>query len=162
MTDEPPPNKILEDIILIVIFGLFAFGVWAVLWWNALGTEPPEIKTVQSALPTIGGTSLIAISPLPIFTTIKTFGVIATAYNALPEQTDSTPFITASGERVRVGIIAANWLPFGAELKINGQIYIVKDRMSKKYDYPHIDIFMWELEEAKEFGVRELEVELVN
>jgi len=44
--------------------------------------------------------------------------VTATAYNSVPEQTDDTPFITASGSHVRMGVIAANFLPMGTLVKI--------------------------------------------
>ena len=48
----------------------------------------------------------------------KIYNVWVTAYSSDPKQTDNSPFITASNRRVRDGIIAANFLPFGTEVKI--------------------------------------------
>ena len=45
----------------------------------------------------------------------RTIEVWVTAYSSTPEETDDTPRITASGGEVRDGIVAANFLPFGAE-----------------------------------------------
>lgn len=91
------------------------------------------------------------------------FAVTATAYSSTPEQTDSSPFITASGSRVRHGIIAANFLPLGTEVKIGQEIYTVEDRMNKRYNGEYrIDIWMASLEEALSFGSRTLLIEVVT
>ena len=56
--------NLLEDIFLaILIIGIGGILTWAFLWWNALGTEPPEIKYAEGNI--IQNNSLIAISPLP-------------------------------------------------------------------------------------------------
>jgi hypothetical protein len=70
---------------------------------------------------------------------------ILTAYNSEVGQTDDTPFITASGDRVGYGVIAANWLPFGTKVVIpelfGKDVFIVKDRMNKRFnDTNKIDI----------------------
>ena len=50
---------------------------------------------------------------------------VFTAYNALPEQTDDTPEITASGKRVKEGIVANNCLPFGTKIAVKwGAVFI--------------------------------------
>src|SRR3989344_299704 len=46
----------------------------------------------------------------------KILKVWLTAYSSTPEQTDETPFITASGSYVRNGVVAANFLPMGAKI----------------------------------------------
>ena len=74
-----------------------------------------------------------------------------TAYNSEPNQTDSTPFITASGTKVREGIVASNEFPFGTRLLIDGQVYVVEDRTNSRYSYL-IDIWFAEKEEAIKFG----------
>lgn len=89
--------------------------------------------------------------------------VPATAYNSVPEQTDSTPFITASGTTVHFGTIAANFLPIGTMIKIpdyfGDKIFIVEDRMNPRYD-KRIDIWMEEIADAKQFGVRTVKIEI--
>ncbi len=97
---------------------------------------------------------------------VKTIKVKVTAYSSNLDQTDSTPFITASGEYVKNGIVANNMLPFGTKIKIPGlygnQIFTVEDRMSKnKSDY-HIDIWMPTQPLALDFGVKTAEIEVLE
>jgi len=91
--------------------------------------------------------------------------VTITAYSSTPEQTDSTPFITASGALVRDGIVACNFLAFNTKIKIpelyGEKIFIVKDRMAKKHSNK-IDIWFPTTEQAKEFGVRKTIIEIVE
>lgn len=92
-----------------------------------------------------------------------TMKVIATAYNSLPNQTDDTPFITASGTHVRPGVIAANFLPIGTKVKIpdyyGDQVFVVEDRMNQRYD-KRIDIWMEGIEGARLWGVRTVAIEV--
>lgn len=83
---------------------------------------------------------------------------IVTAYNSLPEQTDDTPFETASGERTRDGIVANNCLKFGTKVVINGKTYEVQDRMNKRYGCERYDIWMEYKSDAVHFGTQKLEV----
>jgi len=89
--------------------------------------------------------------------------VMASAYNSVPGQTDDTPFITANGTHVHDGVIAANFLPMGTLLKIpdyyGDQVFIVADRMNKRYD-KRIDIWMDGIHEARQFGVRNVAIEV--
>ncbi|MBI5399955.1 3D domain-containing protein [Candidatus Saganbacteria bacterium] len=84
--------------------------------------------------------------------------VLATAYNSQVGQTDDTPWVTASGTRCREGVIAANHLPIGTKVVIEGfgnQIFTVEDRMNKRYNR-RIDIWMRYRHEALKFGVRKI------
>lgn len=94
----------------------------------------------------------------------KIANVWITAYSSAPEETDSTPFITASGNYVRVGVAAANFLPFGARFKMpelfGEQVFIVEDRMHKRFN-DRIDIWFSTKEEAKKFGKRLAKVEIL-
>lgn len=89
--------------------------------------------------------------------------VTATAYTSEVWQTDSTPFTTASGTTVRHGVIAANFLPIGAKVKIpdyyGDQIFVVEDRMNPRYYY-RVDIWMEDITEARQFGVRNIDIEI--
>lgn len=82
--------------------------------------------------------------------------VIITAYSSTPEETDDTPFITASGERVRDGIVAANFLPFGTRIQIpeifGDKVFKVKDRMHKRKK-GIVDVWMPTKQDAINFGV---------
>ena len=90
--------------------------------------------------------------------------VIATAYTPRHEETDSTPWLTAAGTKTREGVIAANWLPFGTQVKIDGKIYTVEDRMNRRYTaaFPaRIDIVFISLDKARKFGKQKIEIEIL-
>lgn len=91
--------------------------------------------------------------------------VTVTAYSSTVDQCDSTPFITASGTRVRDGIIATNALAFGTKVKFpslyGDKIFTVEDRMNKRYS-DRADIWFETREEAIRFGVRKLEMVIVS
>ena len=82
-----------------------------------------------------------------------------TAYSSTPEETDDTPFITASGQTVRSGIVATNELAFGTLVKIDGKVYEVQDRTNARYQYLY-DIWMPSKQEALDWGKRTLKIEL--
>ena len=90
--------------------------------------------------------------------------VTTTAYSSTPDQTDSTPFITASGSHVRRGVVAANFLPFGTQLRLpeyyGDDVFVVEDRMNQRYDV-RLDVWMETREQAKQWGVRYVEIEIL-
>jgi 3D (Asp-Asp-Asp) domain-containing protein len=87
-----------------------------------------------------------------------------TAYNPVPEQTDDTPFITASADYVRDGIVALSYdLESTLELEF-GDIVVLEtrdgeflgefefqDRMNTRWRNK-VDIFMWKVKDARKFG----------
>ena len=65
-----------------------------------------------------------------------------TGYNTVPEQTDSTPCIAASGHNIcgRKDVAACpRAIPLGTKIEIDGEQYICLDRLALKYDH-RIDI----------------------
>lgn len=83
------------------------------------------------------------------------------AYTAIQALTDSTPCITASGYNACIGtkkIVANNCLEFGTKVTIQGIDYEVQDRMNERYGCKDFDILMDTYEEAKQWGVKELEI----
>jgi 3D (Asp-Asp-Asp) domain-containing protein len=88
--------------------------------------------------------------------------VLVTAYSSTVDQTDSTPFITASGTHVHDGTIAANFLKFGTKVKFpslyGDKIFTVEDRMKSDYK---VDIWFPTRQEAKNFGVKRVEMEIL-
>lgn len=107
----------------------------------------------------------------PTIKVVKTHIVRATGYSSTPDQTDDSPFITASGTTVRDGIIAANFhsngrrVPFGTLVRIpeiyGEKIFIVEDRMNARYTN-NIDVWFPERSLAKEFGSRRITIEIVE
>lgn len=89
---------------------------------------------------------------------------LITAYSSTRDQTDSTPFITASGVRVRDGVMAANFLPFGAKVRIptlfGDKIFTVEDRMNPRYPN-RLDIWFASRADAQQFGARVAEIEVL-
>ena len=87
-----------------------------------------------------------------------------TAYSSTPDQTDDTPFTTASGTQVRWGVVAANFLPIGTLVRIpdhfGDQVFVVEDRMNARYNV-HLDIWMQTRQEAKQWGLRQVRVEVL-
>jgi 3D (Asp-Asp-Asp) domain-containing protein len=87
--------------------------------------------------------------------------ILASAYNSLPGQTDSSPWVTASGTRCREGVIASNYFPIGTKIYIEGNkavkggVYTVEDRMNKRY-HKKIDIWFRHYDDARKFGVRKI------
>jgi 3D (Asp-Asp-Asp) domain-containing protein len=93
------------------------------------------------------------------------YQVHATAYSSSPEETDSTPFITATGAFVHDGIIAANFLPFGTRVRIpslfGNKIFVVEDRMNARL-VNSIDIWMPTKTAALQFGAVNTKIEVLD
>lgn len=88
--------------------------------------------------------------------------VLATAYSSTLDQTDTSPFITASGRHVGPGVVAANFLPFGTRVRIGQKMYTVWDRLNERYNDMYIvDIWHPSRAEALMFGARIVEMEVV-
>jgi 3D (Asp-Asp-Asp) domain-containing protein len=85
-------------------------------------------------------------------------------YTSSVDETDSTPFITASGQRTRYGIIACpSRFKFGQEVIINGKTYECQDRMNARYrDKNNFDIWFETKAEAFAWGRRTVEVTIVS
>ncbi|MDP3003980.1 MAG: hypothetical protein Q8N43_00505, partial [Candidatus Azambacteria bacterium] len=74
----------------------------------ALNMQINEVDAAWSYGPmVVSGDSLMGMNQSAPSKTMK---VVLTAYSSTPDQTDDTPFITASNTRVRDGIVAANFL----------------------------------------------------
>jgi len=97
---------------------------------------------------------------------IKKIKVVITAYSSTPDQTDDSPFTTASNKQVRDGIVANNMLPFGTKIRIpslyGDKVFVVEDRMNRKKSNYHIDIWMPDRQSALNFGVKTVEIEVLE
>jgi 3D (Asp-Asp-Asp) domain-containing protein len=136
----------------------------------AAASNVPNVKTLfnnatekdENSLLITSGDSVLGINILPAPKILK---VILTAYSSTVDQTDSTPFITASGAHVRDGTVAANFLAFGTKVKIpeifGDKVFTVEDRMAKKHD-GKMDIWFPQRYLAKRFGVQEADVVILD
>lgn len=90
--------------------------------------------------------------------------VLATAYTSSVDETDDTPFITASGTTTHPGTVAANFLPFGTRLRLPDQfgdfVFTIEDRMNERYGSGRIDIWMHTKPQARAWGARWIKIEL--
>lgn len=88
----------------------------------------------------------------------KEYWVTITAYSSDPEETDDTPYITASGKWVEDGVAASNFLPLGTKIKIpelfGDKIFTINDRMNNRFN-DRIDIWVPTKWEAIQFGKKE-------
>ncbi len=116
-------------------------------------------------LATIYGQALVQTADPDIPVIADNHLVVVTAYSSTYDQTDSTPFITASGSYVSDGTVACNFLRFGDRVRFpevyGDKIFIVEDRMALKNNHK-IDIWFNSYEEAKQFGVKVLKVEVLK
>jgi 3D (Asp-Asp-Asp) domain-containing protein len=100
-----------------------------------------------------------------VYTPQNTLSVWVTAYASVPEETDDTPFITASNKHVRDGFLAANFLPFGTKVTIpslfGDKVFTVEDRMSKRKT-GFVDVWMPSVSDAKDFGIHRAQIVIVG
>ncbi len=173
--------------------------------FSAPRTEP-VVPVMLSITPVWSSVALVqlSVSPTAVVSTMSrdipsrvsvalgpdahpSYVVRATGYNSLESQTNSQPFITATGASTRFGIVAVSRdllggrLPYGSLLRIrdlgnyhngNGvgafqtvldaqQVFIVEDTMHpRKTD--QIDVWFAAYDDAVRWGVRQVEVELVR
>jgi len=135
------------------------------LYQDIQGFSFEPVKAMALEATAVASVTNPATSKAKPKTKVKTFLVSASAYSSTPDQTDSTPFITAKGTYVRDGIVAANFLPFGTAIKIpeiyGDKIFIVEDRMNKRY-WHNVDIWFSSREAAKQFGRKTVTIEIVS
>lgn len=107
----------------------------------------------------------------------RTAVVRATAYNSLAAQTDSTPFITATGTRTRPGVVALSrdmlrLFPYGTRITIEdlsgrynnmlrGRAFIVEDTMAARKT-GSLDIWMGSRRDALNFGARQVRITAIR
>lgn len=132
-------------------------------------------KSEESNLQSNAVASVIspATNKTKIKKTKRTFTVSVSAYSSAVDETDDSPFITASNTYVRDGIVASNLIDpetgkryaFGTAIKIpdlfGDKIFIIEDRMNRRY-VNNVDIWVTSKQEAREIGRRTLEIEIVS
>ena len=92
--------------------------------------------------------------------------VKVTSYSSTVEETDSDPFITASGKHVRDGTVANNLLPFGTKVMFpeifGDKVFIVEDRMNPRVGIYSFDIWSSSTQVAINFGVKRTTVVIIQ
>lgn len=130
------------------------------------GAQLPIVgtRTVRAATPSWKQQSVTTGSSK--VTVGKRMTVRATAYSSTVDQTDADPFTTASGQKVRSGIIAMNGLKFGTKVRIpqyyGDKVFVIQDRMAKRWGMSRIDIWMPTRADAIQWGIRTVTIEIVS
>jgi len=126
--------------------------------------EETNLSPVNGLI-TLNGNALVQSANPSTPIVIESRVVLVTAYSSTPDQTDSTPFITASGSHVRDGIVACNFLSFGTYVRFpdmyGDKVFVVEDRMALRNSHK-IDIWFPTRSEAYQFGVRQIRVETLS
>ena len=109
------------------------------------------------------------LAPLSLMPEPKINGrirAVVTAYSSCPLQTDDSPNITAAGTHVKDGIIANNYYSFGTKIRIpqifGDKVFIVEDRMHWRKSNSHFDIWFPEYWQAKNFGIQDTYIEILE
>lgn len=157
-------KKILSlSVIILMFIGLLGIALLEPV--GAKAEDNTKTDPVVSVVSTQGNTLIGVSNPFEPMN-IKTVKVVVTAYSSTVWQTDDTPFITASGETVRDGIIANNMLPFGTLVRIpevyGDKVFVVEDRMNTRKGNYHFDVWLPEYEQAKDFGAKRTYVEVIQ
>lgn len=140
----------------------------------ALGVSAPtvaesEIEKIEIRLPLglliINANAIFPFQPPAPREAAGKFLMVVTAYSSSPDETDSTPHITAAGTRTREGVVAANLFPLGTRLKIpelfGDRVLVVEDRMHGRFT-ERLDVWMPSKWLALRFGKKQAEVEVVE
>lgn len=110
------------------------------------------MNPIISLVLAVGMVSVPVQTPRPI----QQLTATVYAYSSTVGQTDASPFVTASGERVRDGIVANNCLAFGTVVtfpELYGEKqFVVTDRMAPRYGCASFDIWFSTITAARQFG----------
>jgi len=168
-------------------FGMLSSKKWAllilVILIGILGIYPLYLPKTEKAMADIGielekeisnfqiiqQNTLLSSAPTPLKKSpqvIKRVKVIVTAYSSSVWETQGDPYVTASGKKVRDGIVANNLLPFGTQIRLpeifGDKIFVVEDRMNPKKGYYHVDVWFPSRQAALEFGAKLTEMEILS
>lgn len=139
-------------------------------FWPALFTQPHQqvLAQEEGAIETATDESA-RYFPLPQveeYDVKRTMRLTVTAYSSSPDETDADPFTTASGARVRSGVIAHNGLPFGTRVRFpqvfGDKIFVVQDRLHPRKGYYIADLWMPSKKEAQQWGAKILTMEVLG
>ncbi len=154
----------LISLVNSLVFPQYSWTGYSLADWDSIVL--PEIKLIPlEGLVTLYGQALIQPANPDTPVVVAQYWVIITAYSSTFDQTDSTPFITASGTYVRNGVVACNFLRFGTRIRLphlyGEKIFVVEDRMAPRNSHK-MDIWFASQWQAKQFGVKKAKVEVLE
>lgn len=155
-----------SSVLLGFMLGIVMFGLVVPGTTNA--DLPSSLPVPVLSLPKIINNGKLTVCKIDrsAYEVVKKVKMVVTAYTSRPEETDDTPFITASNKRVADGILANNMLPFGTKVRIpelyGDKVFTVEDRMNKRMGNYRADIWMAEYKDAKNFGAKSVYIEVLE
>ena len=164
-------NKAAKSGILVLVLSFSFFSPWSGLIVE--GSPSTIINSSEQKILSADNQEFYHNSNDTFFTaayslqpSIETRKITVTAYSSTPDQTDDSPFITASGAWVYDGIVASNFLPFGTKVRFpelfRDKIFTVDDKMHNRFTDTRVDIWFPDRESAKEFGIKETIMEILE
>ena len=157
------PQQMSRQIISAAL--LLALGTLSSVFVSDAAPAPDTAEIVLSEEATLLNESPITIAQSEVGADVKdVVTTTVTAYSSEVGQTDDTPYTTASGTRVRQGVVAANWLPIGTKVRIpdffGDQVFVVEDRMHSRHTN-RMDVWFPTRAEAVQFGARKAQIEVL-
>lgn len=172
--------KIINVLAFILIFELLAYPMSILASQEEASAEASDealdfsVNILKSETPFLvpdnsGQPGIKANLPVNEEVKVKSYGIrLVTAYNSEPGQTDDSPCITANNFNLcrhgKEDSIAANFLPFGAKVKIpelyGDKIFVVRDRMNRRFS-DRVDIWMINKTDALKFGLKKAKIEVI-
>jgi 3D (Asp-Asp-Asp) domain-containing protein len=147
---------------LVILLG--PLGISLIPGLEIINTKSLAVQSIDPVSGSDFETALLAQNTL-VSDYNSTFNVLVTAYSSSLDETDDTPFTTASGTNVRLGVAAANFLAIGAKFRLpdifGEQVFTVEDRLHSRYN-DRVDIWFETKEEAKKFGYKISRLELIE
>lgn len=156
-----PDSKTLKSVFLRGVAGVLAAVILPV---TPVIAEPAAVgsQAVTDQVSVVSENNLEEFSGRLI-----TFEV--SAYNTLPEQTDNTPCVAANGDNICLeknkNTVATNFLPFGTRIiipSLGNQVYVVRDRMNKRYEGYYLDVLAPTKNHAMVIGRQERKVIILD
>ncbi len=156
-----------------------------------LAGSPEEDKGTPRLLKSRAVRKILAfLLPLVLWAATAQAGEVlilkATAYTSSPRETDRTPYVTATGAKTRLGVLAVSRdllekeLPYGSLVRLydlgrwqdgkgagafdplfKGLLFVVEDTMNKR-KRQQIDVWLPDRSLALKFGVRRIKVVVVR
>ncbi|HDP37002.1 MAG TPA: hypothetical protein ENN27_03965 [Candidatus Atribacteria bacterium] len=163
-------NKATKSGILVMVLSISFFSPWSGLIVEGSpstiinGSEQEILSANDDFYHNSSATFFATVNSLQ--PSIETRKITVTAYSSTPDQTDDSPFITASGAWVYDGVIASNFLPFGTKVRFpelfRDKVFTVDDKMHERFTDTRVDIWFPDRESAQEFGIKETIMEILE
>lgn len=152
--------RLVAILALSGVFGVYFLGL------KVQAENGVVMEELAHNLSVIENSTLLPSAQPPVPDVSQTMNVVLTAYSSSVDETDDTPFTTASGKTVQDGIVANNFLKFGDRIRIpelfGDKIFEVQDRMNQRKGSYHFDIWMPSKELALHFGAQVAKIEIID